>query len=79
MNSFRHCITTQSNYRPCRLVLNIQLLQLFQPVSGPIGAGKSSLIDFLCNYFYENRFDSDFRYKIADEVVFDFPRTHRGV
>jgi polynucleotide 5'-kinase involved in rRNA processing len=35
---------------------------------GPIGAGKSSLIDFLCNYFYGVRFDSGHRYKIADEV-----------
>ncbi|KAI6192356.1 RNA polymerase II-associated factor 1-like protein [Aphelenchoides bicaudatus] len=35
---------------------------------GPIGAGKSSLIDFLCNYFYGVSFDSEFRYKIADEI-----------
>ncbi|CAD5231187.1 unnamed protein product [Bursaphelenchus okinawaensis] len=35
---------------------------------GPIGAGKSSFIDFLCNHFYDAKFDSNFRYKIADEI-----------
>ncbi|KAI6204645.1 RNA polymerase II-associated factor 1-like protein [Aphelenchoides besseyi] len=35
---------------------------------GPIGGGKSSLIDFLCNYFYGVEFDTKHRYKIADEI-----------
>ncbi|KAI6240812.1 RNA polymerase II-associated factor 1-like protein [Aphelenchoides fujianensis] len=46
-----------THYRPNR---NIVLV-------GPIGAGKSSLIDFFCNYFYGVQFDSKYRYKIADE------------
>ncbi|KAI6210123.1 RNA polymerase II-associated factor 1-like protein [Aphelenchoides besseyi] len=40
---------------------------------GPIGGGKSSLIDFLCNYFYGVEFDTKHRYKIADETLSLFP------
>ena len=35
---------------------------------GPSSAGKSSLIDFMCNFFYGAQFLSPIRYRIANEV-----------
>ncbi|KAH7728787.1 hypothetical protein AAVH_03157 [Aphelenchoides avenae] len=34
---------------------------------GPSSAGKSSLIDFMCNFFYGAQFLSPIRYRIANE------------
>lgn len=39
---------------------------------GPQTAGKSSLIDFLCNYFYGAELEKTTRYHIANEVSTNF-------